>query len=1001
MLLSFEIKQLQDLFVMRVFGLIIITSLLYGVGVSQETAATPPAVENTDSIEVPVRDTDKEAFAKATNTDDPYERANLLKIFVVEYEESDLRNKARELLSSVRSELADLKLRNDKPEESIALFKLAVSESPDPISDDLFSKVLVNIPTNLFLLGKRNAAFDLADMLEIRVAGNHRQLLRLATFHISIKYATGARRLIEKAIELKPDNPVAYQTLGTTNRLAFDLNAAAEAYQKGLEFEPGSISLKQNLADMKRALGKADEAETLYREILAVDGENVPAKTGVILSLFDQGKRNDAEDLLIPELSSNPTNGFAMIGAAYWYVANGEPQLALDYANQARILKESAVWAYVILARAHMKLNQPVEAERMLVTALQFGNSATISYELALAQSKAGFYYDASVELKKKFVVENGKIVTDLDGRIGAEADTFSELVSLERKSVLFAPANSYSREEEEKVRSLFVFEHSLASDAVTDEEIVKTAEKFIGDEDDAITFRRLYAAQRLLDSKKLPKHAMTIARESVGGVEKSAASDFSSSAVMADQLFEGRRAAAAAGRTVVIPKIDEPVLSKILRGRIEELTGRSFVLDENFTDAEVRFKRAVSVFPAKSAWWRSSMWRLGEVYEQLGQDQKALESYSDSYLAGDPVAERRAVVERVYTKLNGSLEGFEDMLNKENNTESNSASLFLKDGGTDKKEDKKPTLEPASEDSEADSNALPNFKLSEDVDLSGGRTPSAKALLKPVSLSSTDSDRADTSIEKKPSGKDPAPEDDAVAKKTPLPDTVRDEKPIEIKPAVITASKAEPLTPEIKDPDLPVAEKIEDSGNKQPSPSGEGKQADLVNEPDNIEEAKTPDKNEAARDNTVETVAEIKPGNKLAVPKEAVEVKLSAEEKALAAELIDLGATRPRFVSADKIAAATESTECKVVFSQERVSVFKNGGSFGIVVGLKNYSDAYVLRARSMSPENILITYEPDIGSVDGRAFFVIKSISERMGEYKVTFETPCGNSDVMVDVR
>ena len=120
-------------------------------------------------------------------------------------------------------------------------------------------------------------------------------------------------------------------------------------------------------------------------------------------------------------------------------------------------------------------------------------------------------------------------------------------------------------------------------------------------------------------------------------------------------------------------------------------------------------------------------------------------------------------------------------------------------------------------------------------------------------------------------------------------------------------------------------------------------------------------------------------------------------------AALIDLGAARPRFVPEEKIrrADADDPNACRVVTSQDRVSIIANGGSFGIVVGLANYEKAYVLRATSLAPNDVSIAYEPDIGSVDGRAFFVIKSKSEKTGEFEIEFETPCGTKKVKVDVR
>jgi hypothetical protein len=697
--------------------------------------------------------------------------------------------------------------------------------------------------------------------------------------------------------------------------------------------------------------------------------------------------------------------------------------------------------------------------------------------EMAITQSRTGFYTDAVSELKSKFFIENGKIVTELDGRIGAEADSFKDLVALERKSVIFAPYDGYSKAETERIRNLFLFDTALAAEGVSDDVLNERTKNFIGESDDQTTFRRLYASQRLLDANRLPARASAIAQEAVSGVDKSAASEYSSSAVMADQLADRKRLAAEAGRTIPIPKISESVLAKIMRGRIEELTGRSLAQTEDYPAAEIRFKRAVSVLPVNSAWWRSSMWRLGETYQKTGQDQKALESYVGSYREA-PTADKRTAIEAVYTKLNGSLDGIEKMLTEEPKT-ATSSSMFLKAGAVTNPEDGKtgtPGQESVAATGNAESSTLP--RIPEDIDLSSVPKPLETAL-QPVLPKSAESAQpqvpetkipedidltgaADLNLEKiigPPTiikiGSETGVEAKAVTptpEPTPADNTaVKVETDTELKaptpqltPADTNAAKVETDT-ELKAPtplpspaDTNAAKVDSDTELKAPTPQPSPADTNAA-KVDTDTELKAPTPEPSPADTTAakvetdtdiktlnteaadaenlkiqktealtfdpalspstEAVVEMKPSEKSTPP---AEPRPSDAEIARAAELIDLGATRPRIVEIEKIRVdAPESKECRLVFSQERISVFKNGGSFGIVAGLKNYTDAYVMRARSDSPEDILIRYEPDIGSVDGRAFFVITSISEKTGEYRVTFETPCGTEAVMVDVR
>jgi len=59
---------------------------------------------------------------------------------------------------------------------------------------------------------------------------------------------------------------------------------------KALAIEPDSLSARRGLAEMKRSLGKADEAVTLYREDLAKEPENIPAQDGPDPCLYSTPK---------------------------------------------------------------------------------------------------------------------------------------------------------------------------------------------------------------------------------------------------------------------------------------------------------------------------------------------------------------------------------------------------------------------------------------------------------------------------------------------------------------------------------------------------------------------------------------------------------------------------------------------------------------------------------------------------------------------------------------
>ncbi|HKG12076.1 MAG TPA: hypothetical protein VKB12_02010, partial [Pyrinomonadaceae bacterium] len=108
---------------------------------------------------------------------------------------------------------------------------------------------------------------------------------------------------------------------------------------------------------------------------------------------------------------------------------------------------------------------------------------------------------------------------------------------------------------------------------------------------------------------------------------------------------------------------VQRDVLSKVLRGRIEELAGWALFKQGQTAEASVRLRRAVSVLPESSEWWRTAEWQLGQALEASGGGRDALAAYVNSYRA-QPDAERRQVIEALYRKLNnGSLQGLEKLI--------------------------------------------------------------------------------------------------------------------------------------------------------------------------------------------------------------------------------------------------------------------------------------------------------------------------------------------------
>lgn len=642
--------------------------LILMLAVSLTAPAQTPKNSRSKKIEPPAKTVvdEKAELEKALGETDAAARIAALEKFIENFPQSEEIARAKEHLVTARAELAEANLAAGDAAAGIELLKAAVRDAPAPMPEKLFTNVILKFPTVLFFGGERAAAFDVAEMIEEKIGNaDVKQLLGLATFYIGIENATNARRLAQKAIELAPEMPLAYQTLGIANRLGFRLDEAAAAYAKALALDPESAASKRSLAEMKRANGKADEAVKLYREILEKDPEDAAAKTGLILALFETGNQSEAETLMQASLEAEPNNLPLLVGAAYFYAARGDGEKAVDLAQKALAIEPRYTWANIALARGYLAQQRPLDAEKVLLAARSYGNFPTLDYEIASARLQAGFYREAADELRKNFASRNGVLETYLGNRVGVEAEDFLKLLSLERRAAIFSFEAADTPENAERLKALLEFSQQLNSETADEAAIDAAADNFIKGDDKMKIHRQLFVAGRLLDKKKnLPK-VIELTRNAVAGVDTALDVPNAAAAILADELYEARKLAISRGELIIVPEVPRQTLSVILRGRIEELSGWTLYQQDKTAEAIVRLKRAVSVLPEDSSWWRSSTWRLGAALEADGKPDEALENYIKSYKSGEANPAKYIIIETLYQKVNGSIEGLEEKIGK------------------------------------------------------------------------------------------------------------------------------------------------------------------------------------------------------------------------------------------------------------------------------------------------------------------------------------------------
>ena len=402
-------------------------------------------------------------------------------------------------------------------------------------------------------------------------------------------------------------------------------------------------------------------------------------------------------------------------------------------------------------------------------------------------------------------------------------------------------------------------------------------------------------------------------------------------------------------------------------------------------------------------------MWRLGAALAADGKDAEALNAYIESYKTDKPDFGKYAIVEALYRKVNGTIDGLEAKIGPER-------VAILQTT---------PEIVPAPTAS-----ATPVAVTQVEASVT---SPAVEPTAAPVETKPEPVEAKPEPVEAKPEPTETKPEPEPVRSKPP-PTESKPEK-TESKPEPTVEKEALPRT----EPTSPENQENAKTDAEKPKTIPDVSTPAIKPERERPEPAKqTPPETELSdvRSNPVRAIEE--PGGKTgkpttsaaakplfepiiitipsrrqAKPAASETAKTSRDEKNASADekpvetnrepgraAVSTGSARPRVIEGREV-KIEEPEPCVVVVSQENVSVINGGGKVGILVHVDRPGDIKTLVAASSSPKDIEVILEPEIGGVPDGRFYVIRSISSAIGVYQVTFSVPCGKKELIVTVR
>lgn len=632
---------------------------------TSSTKTTAKPVRKT-AAEIAEQDADESEEVELVLTKPLAQRPAILKTFLDTHPESKSRGRAIELLISTHAALGDQKLKNGDIAGGIEQLFRAIDEADVTISDQLFSGVISQIPMNLYLRGEKAAAMKAAQNVEAKFGTDPKRLLTVAGFYLGIESGSETVRVAEKAVSLAPDLAETHRILAVGLHISLRLDEAVGEYKRTLELDPTSKVSRGSLADLYRAAGKPEEALPLYNEQLTADAKDKAAHAGKVVSLLELDRADEANTALEAALAVEANNLPLLSGAAYWHVAHENYEKGFEFARKATSIEPRYTWAQIALVRSLIGLKRPLDAERAMRYARQYGKFPTLTYELANVLASMGLYDEANEVLRESFTIKDDQIHTYLAGHLPANDSGFLELLARERRAAIFQPKAADTAANAKLLKALLAFNTALTpsgGEKIKESIAVAAAQDFAAGSDTMRAFRQMYAASRLLRYGVGVEAALDFVAAARKASDEALKTHVLTLAVQADEFRELRARAISRGSVPDVAEAPHNVLASIYNGRLEDLQGWALFNQDKHTEAIAHLKQATDMLPKDTPAWRTAFWHLGAALEQSGQKEQALDAYITSYRgnAGDSV--RRSVIEQLYKKINGSLTGLEERL--------------------------------------------------------------------------------------------------------------------------------------------------------------------------------------------------------------------------------------------------------------------------------------------------------------------------------------------------
>jgi len=597
---------------------------------------------------------------KAVAIEDPTERIAALKDFIKENPAGDLGATAREEIVLSWAQLAARQLADNNIERALEAFRRAIDELPETVSDKFYAETVGRMPFAISARGYRAEAIAFAHTLEARFATEPLRLGALGEFYLNLEAPGEAIRALEAAVKAAPDEVRLRRPLASAYRMGLRLQDSAKELEQVAALDVRDRSAYVDLGNLARARGDYEEAARLYRSQLKVDDKQTAPHKGLALTYVAGGRADQAagEFVRIREIkNADEINNDLHLQTqlAFYYLAQAKLEQAAQAALRALSIEPRYSWARIAAAEVALADGRVFEAEQHLLAALSNADFPTLRFTLGKLYLTVEDFDGALEQFARAFsLTRSGQFATRLGGVLEVEADGINDLLTRERQAAIFAAVSPTSEEQFRLAESLVRLDAALRSNASSTrtrstrrsgaQTIEGLASAFVDAEGRRRAFRALYVAQRLAQAGQALSYV----------------------AKLTDQVIDlAEPATEPEGSVREYPNYDREGRLRIVRGRALDASGWALFQMKRNREAVTALTEAINAYGGLPEGKRA-MWHLATVKETVGEDREALELYVTGYEPpGQPggVDVKRTVIEGLYRKVNGSLDGLNEKI--------------------------------------------------------------------------------------------------------------------------------------------------------------------------------------------------------------------------------------------------------------------------------------------------------------------------------------------------